>query len=328
MNVCVVGGAGYIGSHVVVALLEQNHSVLVYDNMSSGDAVNLQKGAAFVKGDILDQPYFEQTLRDFKADAVIHLAAFKAAGESMIVPSKYSENNIAGSIRLLNACDAVGVKNIVFSSTAAVYGEPKYNPIDEKHPTEPMNYYGFTKLNIEMLLKWYSQLKGIRFAALRYFNAAGYDTQMRVVGLERNPANLLPVVMEVAAGIRAQMQVFGDDYPTPDGSGVRDYIHVSDLADAHVKALDYLQKEQKDITVNLGTQVGASVLEMIRVAEEITGKKVTHQIVARREGDPAELYATAALAQELLGWKPQFSDIQTLIQSTWNVYLKNLSAKI
>ncbi|WP_162502714.1 NAD-dependent epimerase/dehydratase family protein, partial [Treponema endosymbiont of Eucomonympha sp.] len=224
------------GSHVARELLDRGDRVTVFDNLSSGLEQNLFPDAdGFVKADILDYAALKQTMqRGF--DALVHLAAFKAAGESMLKPEKYSLNNIAGSVNILNAAAETGVKRIVFSSSAAVYGEPKYLPVDEAHPTEPENYYGFTKLEIERLLGWYDRLKGIRFAALRYFNAAGYDAQGRITGREQNPANLLPVIMETAAGIRAEMQLFGTDYDTRDGTCVRDYIHVSDLAAGHPAA--------------------------------------------------------------------------------------------
>lgn len=234
MNVLAVGGAGYIGSHVVRALLDRGHKVTVFDNLSSGDRENLFTDAAFIHGDILNYEQIRQALKG-GIDAFIHLAAFKAAGESMIIPEKYSLNNINGTINLLNAAMDIGVKKMVFSSSAAIYGEPKYLPVDESHPVEPQNYYGFTKLEIERFLQWYDRLKGLRYAALRYFNAAGYDVDQRIHGLERKPENLLPVVMETAAGIRSQLSIFGDDYETEDGTCIRDYVHVNDLADAHVK---------------------------------------------------------------------------------------------
>ena len=211
----------------------------------------------------------------------------------------------------------------VFSSSAAVYGEPKYLPIDEKHPCSPENYYGFTKLEIERLLAWYDRLKNIRFAALRYFNAAGYDPAGRITGLERNPANLLPVVMEVAAGIRQRLEIFGNDYDTPDGTCIRDYIHVSDLADAHVLAFEHLVKNKKSFIVNLGSENGISVKTMVEKAREITGRPIPAVVAPRRKGDPAKLIASSKEAQKLLGWKARASDVATLLSSTWNVYKKN-----
>jgi UDP-glucose 4-epimerase len=254
MRILVIGGAGYIGSHVSLELQNGGHEVEIFDNLSSGVRDNLLPGFGFTHGDILQK---EQLLDCIASrgpfDGVIHLAAFKAAGESMIKPEKYSVNNITGTINILNAMTETGIKNLVFSSSAAVYGEPQYLPIDEDHPCEPENYYGFTKLEIERFLSWYSKLRDIRFAALRYFNAAGYDTKGRLYGLEQNPANLLPVLMEVAVKKRPQLSIFGNDFDTDDGYGVRDYVHVSDLADAHVKALGYISEKNQDIIVNLGS---------------------------------------------------------------------------
>jgi UDP-glucose 4-epimerase len=323
MKVMVIGGAGYIGSHVVRELLDQNHTVLVFDNLSTGLRGNLQVGAQFVYGDILDESHLRTQVQAFSPQAVVHLAAFKAAGESMIVPQKYSRNNINGSLNVLNACSDFGVSYFVFSSSAAVYGAPQYLPVDEQHPQKPENYYGFTKLTLEQYMQWYDSLKGLRFAALRYFNAAGYDVQGRLYGLEQNPANLLPIVMEVAAGTRKQLMIFGNDYDTPDGTGVRDYIHVNDLAKGHVQALDYLQAQNKSITVNLGTGMGYSVLDVVKMTEKITGRTIPYEIVERRAGDPASLLAKSNSALSLLGWKAQYSDLETILQTTWQAYQKN-----
>ncbi len=323
MNILVVGGAGYIGSHVVREFLDRGHRVTVYDNLSSGLEQNLFPEAQFVKGDILDYDNLTSAMKG-RFDALIHLAAFKAAGESMLNPQKYSVNNISGSINIINAAVETGIRNIVFSSSAAVFGEPEYLPIDEKHPTNPENYYGFTKLEIESFLKWYEKLKGIRFAALRYFNAAGYDVKGRITGLEKNPANLLPVVMEAACGMRAEVQVFGNDYDTADGTGVRDYIHVNDLAVGHVSALEYIVKNEQSLIVNLGSENGISVMEMIEEARRITGKPIPAKIAGRRPGDPAKLTATSQMAHDLLDWTARHSDIETLIRTSWNVYAKNM----
>jgi UDP-glucose 4-epimerase len=238
----------------------------------------------------------------------------------MIIPEKYSRNNIGGTVALLNAMTYAGVGRIAFSSSAAVYGEPEYLPVDEAHPTKPENFYGFTKLEIERLLHWYSQLKSLRYAALRYFNAAGYDPEGQITGLEQNPANLLPVIMEVAVGKRKELQIFGDDYSTEDGTGVRDYIHVTDLAEAHVTAMEYIDRENADLTVNLGSENGISVQEMVDVARRVTGEPISAKVVARRPGDPARLVASAGLAKELLGWKARYSDVDTLISTSWKAY--------
>ena len=318
MKILVTGGAGYIGSHVVLDLLEADHDVIILDDLSLGVELNIHSDAQFIFGSTLDNEALKVCFQD-QVDAVIHLAAFKAAGESMTDPEKYSKNNISGTINLLNAMTDHGVHTFVFSSSAAVYGYPEYLPIDEDHPTDPINYYGFTKLVIESFLEWYGKLRGLKYVSLRYFNAAGYDPKGRILGLEQNPANLLPIVMEVASGVRDKMEVFGDDYDTPDGTGVRDYIHVSDLASAHVKALDYLQSGDS-IIVNLATGEGYSVLDVIEKAREITGHPIPYEITARREGDPAKLIATSESAGELLDWEPKLSDLESLLKTTWRVY--------
>ena len=318
MKILVTGGAGYIGSHVVLDLLEADHDVIILDDLSLGVELNIHSDAQFIFASTLDNEALKVCFQD-QVDAVIHLAAFKAAGESMTDPEKYSKNNISGTINLLNAMTDHGVHTFVFSSSAAVYGYPEYLPIDEDHPTDPINYYGFTKLVIESFLEWYGKLRGLKYVSLRYFNAAGYDPKGRILGLEQNPANLLPIVMEVASGERDKMEVFGDDYDTPDGTGVRDYIHVSDLASAHVKALDYLQSGDS-IMVNLATGEGYSVLDVIEKAREITGHPIPYEITARREGDPAKLIATSESAGELLDWEPKLSDLESLLKTTWRVY--------
>jgi len=319
MRVLVIGGAGYIGSHVNRFFLDSGHVTGVFDNLSSGRRENLFPDTEFIEEDILRYEELRAAM-ERGWDAVVHLAAFKAAGESMTKPEKYSVNNISGTINILNAMAETGVRRIVFSSSAAVYGEPAYLPIDEEHPKNPENYYGFTKLEIERFLGWYDRLKGIRFAALRYFNACGYDPEGRITGLERNPANLLPVLMETAAGMRPKVQIFGTDYPTPDGTCIRDYIHVSDLASGHLAALERLVNEDESVTVNLGTGKGVSVREMLDLSRRITGKPIPAEFTDRRAGDPAHLVASAKKAEELLGWKARLSDVDTLIASTWRIY--------
>jgi UDP-glucose 4-epimerase len=322
MNILIIGGAGYIGSHVTREFLDKDCNCVVYDNLYSGLRENLFPQAKFIHGDIHDYQTLLAAMKNMTFDALIHLAASKAAGESMLNPEKYSRNNICGTINILNAACEAGIKHIVFSSSAAVYGEPQYLPIDEKHPTNPENYYGFTKLEIERFLGWYEKLKNIRYASLRYFNAAGYDVNGRIKGLEQNPANLLPVIMETACGVRKEMQVFGSDYDTPDGTCIRDYIHVSDLACGHFMALDYIIKNNKSITVNLGSEKGFSVTEVLETARKVTGKPIPAKITDRRAGDPAMLTASASLARELLGWQARYSDMETLIKTSWGAYSK------
>ncbi|MBQ2313616.1 MAG: UDP-glucose 4-epimerase GalE [Treponema sp.] len=325
MKVLVIGGAGYIGSHVVKELMGKGHQVTVFDNLSSGLLQNLFPENDFIAGDILHPEDLDKAFaRGF--DAFIHLAAFKAAGESMVCPEKYSVNNITGTLNILNAAAAHGCLRMVFSSSAAVFGEPQYLPIDEEHPKNPENYYGYTKLSIEQFMGWYEKLRGLRFAALRYFNAAGYDPEGVLYGLERNPANLLPVIMEAACGKREKLCIFGNDYPTRDGTCIRDYIHVTDLAAAHVLALEYIAEKDKSLTLNLGTGNGITVTEMLEAARRITGQPVKAEYVGRRAGDPAQLTASSKRAKELLGWEPHYSDVDTLIGSTWNAYQKYYAA--
>jgi UDP-glucose 4-epimerase len=322
MRILVVGGAGYIGSHVAREFLDSGHEVTIFDNLSTGSRENLFREARFIRGDILD---YRSILKAMKGqDAAIHLAAAKAAGESMVLPQKYSTQNLSGTINIVNAAVEAGVLKLVFSSSAATYGEPRYLPIDEKHPTLPENYYGFTKLEIERILAWYDKLKGLRYAALRYFNAAGYDARGRIFGLEKNPANLIPVIMETAAGMRPSLKVFGSDYQTKDGTGVRDYVHVSDLARGHLAALDWIGKNDKSLVVNLGSGEGLSVLELIEEARRVTGKSIPVEMVGRRPGDPACLYASSALAMELLGWEARDSSLGVLIGSTWAAYKRHM----
>jgi UDP-glucose 4-epimerase len=320
VNILIIGGAGYIGSHVAREFLDNGHRITVFDNLSSGMRENLFKDEEFIYGDILDYPTLVQAMRG--SDALVHLAAAKAAGESMLKPEKYSRQNISGTINILNAALEMGVRNIVFSSSAAVYGEPQYLPIDEKHPTNPANYYGFTKLEIERFLSWYEKLKGVHFAALRYFNAAGYDVKGRITGLEQNPANLLPVIMEVATGMRRELCIFGDDYDTRDGTCIRDYVHVNDLAAGHVAALDYISKNNASLTLNLGSENGVSVKEMLEIARRITNKPIPVRIDRRRPGDPAKLTASSQYAREVLNWQARYSNAETLIETTWKAYHK------
>ena len=321
MKVLVTGGAGYIGSHVVLELIEKDHEVLILDDLTSGNRNNISSEATFIEGSTLDENILNSCL-SAKIDAVIHLAASKGAGESMLLPEKYSRNNIIGTLNLLNAMIKNKIEIIVFSSSASVYGFPKYLPLDEKHPTEPINYYGYTKLAIEQHLQWYSTLKGLNFVSLRYFNAAGYDKKGRIIGLEKNPANLLPIVMEVANKVRSELKIFGNNYNTDDGTGVRDYIHVTDLASAHFKALNYLQK-RKNLTLNLSSGKGYSVLNIVEKTKEVTGMDIPYRIVNRRPGDPDSLIANPKLAQEILNWIPENTKLNHLLESMRNIYKNN-----
>ena len=308
MNVLVIGGAGYIGSHVTYELCDQGYNVTVLDDLSTGFINNIDKRANFIQHSFADDSILSKALIDI--DCVIHLAALKAAGDSMNEPIKYSKSNVINSINLINLCIESNVKSFIFSSSAAVYGNPTYLPLDEKHDLNPINYYGFTKLIIEQQLTWLNSLKGIKIGLLRYFNAAGYDINGRVKNKEKNPQNLLPIVMEVASGERSNMSVYGNDYETPDGSCLRDYIHVNDLALGHVKAIDALLHKSKIIT-NLATGKTYSVLEVIELAKKITGKEINYSIVERRAGDPAALYAKS---NNDLNFKNKHSDLETIIK--------------
>ena len=302
MHILVIGGAGYIGSHVVKALLQRKMKVTVFDNLSTGTKLNLFKEADFIEGDILNYNQILDALKQ-NVDGIVLLAGKKAVGESMENPMKYALNNINGVINVLNAMVEAGVNKAIFSSSASVYGTPLYTPLDEKHPENPMSFYGFTKLETERFLKWYDQLKGVKFVSLRYFNAVGYDEDGDIKGLEENPQNLLPIVMEAVIGKREKLKIFGNDYDTPDGTCIRDYIHVTDLATAHALALEYLDKGGESQILNLGTSLGSSVLEMVHKTEEVVGKKVPFEFAPRRAGDPAIVTAKPDKAFEVLGWK-------------------------
>ena len=319
MNIFMTGGAGYIGSHVVMQLLDAGHKVTVYDDLSLGFKENIDDRAKFIEGSTLDINHLKISMsEDF--DLVIHLAAYKAAGESMILPSKYSSNNINGSINLLNSILELGIKNVIFSSTAAVYGYPNYIPVDENHELNPINFYGYTKLVIENLIQWYAKLGELNYVIFRFFNAAGYDIKGRIKCIEKNPANLLPIVMETANKSRKKMEIFGDSYDTPDGTGVRDYIHVSDLARAHENAINFLSNQKSNLITNLATGEGYSVYEIIKLAEKSSGVKINYHIANKRDGDPSVLIASSKLAYDELNWKPKYSKIDTILDSMWNIY--------
>ena len=315
MKVLVIGGAGYIGSHITYELCDNGYDTIVVDNLSTGFIDNIDQRADFIQ--ISYSEISPKLFRDI--DCVIHLAALKAAGESMNNPIKYSENNLIESLKLINSCIENKINKFIFSSSAAVYGKPQYLPLDEKHSLNPINYYGFTKLLIEKQLLWYNQLNGLNVALLRYFNAAGIDMKGRVFKKEINPQNLLPIVMEVAAGDRSMMKVFGNDYNTPDGTCLRDYIHVNDLAFGHVKALEMLSKNKKIIT-NLATGKSHSVLDVINKTKEITNENINYIITKRRNGDPDSLFAKS---NDILNYKNKYSNLDNIISSMWKIYQPN-----
>ena len=317
-DILVVGGAGYIGSHVVKALRDAGRQPVVFDNLSTGLRENLFPDIPFIHGDLLIPEQVRAAMRGIRS--VIHLAALKAPGDSMLEPERYALHNLNGTVNLLYAAGTAGVRHFVFSSSAAVYGEPQYLPLDENHPTEPANFYGQTKLQIEMLLSWFSRLRNMRYAGLRYFNAAGYDPDGEVRGLEKEPNNLLPLVLETLLGWRENLEVYGTDYDTEDGSCIRDYIHVSDLADAHLRALNFLEKQDEDLVVNLGTSKGISVLEILDAARKVSGMDLPVILSDRRPGDPAVVLASAEKAERLLEWSPAFSDVETILKTMLAAY--------
>ena len=317
-DILVVGGAGYIGSHVVKALRDAGRQPVVFDNLSTGLRENLFPDIPFIHGDLLIPEQVRAAMRGIRS--VVHLAALKAAGDSMLEPERYALHNLNGTVNLLHAAGTAGVRHFVFSSSAAVYGDPQYLPLDENHPTEPANFYGQTKLQIEMLLSWFSRLRNMRYAGLRYFNAAGYDPDGEVRGLEKEPNNLLPLVLETLLGWRENLEVYGTDYDTEDGSCIRDYIHVSDLADAHLRALNFLEEHDEDLVVNLGTSKGISVLEILDAAKKVSGMDLPVILSDRRPGDPAVVLASAEKAERLLEWSPAFSDVETILKTMLAAY--------
>jgi len=311
--VLVIGGAGYIGSHAARALKRAGHEVIVFDNLSTGYEF-LAAGFELVKGDVLDAGALARVLP--RVDAIMHFAAHAYVGESVSNPEKYFHNNVEGGLSLLNAALAAGVKKIIFSSTCAVYGIPAKVPIDESTLRNPVNPYGVTKLFFEQALEAYDRAYDFRYGSLRYFNAAGADESGEIGEWHDPETHLIPVALHAAAGLGPELQVFGSDYPTPDGTCVRDYIHVNDLASAHVKALERLAAGQESFAVNLGTGVGCSVQEVISAVEKVTGKPVPRQMKERRVGDPPALVANPAKAQELLGWKAA-RGLQEVVETAW-----------
>lgn len=314
MRILVTGGAGYIGSVVTEELLKDGHHVVVYDNLSKGHRRAVIDGAHFVAGDLHDDALLRTTLSEQQIDAVVHMAAFSLVGESCVKPEKYYNNNVVGSLTLLDAMVETGVKKIVFSSTAATYGEPESQPINETAPTAPTNPYGETKLTFEKALNWYDSAHGVRYASLRYFNAAGASENC---GEDHDPeSHLIPIALQVAAGKREKVEIFGDDYPTPDGTCIRDYIHVIDLARAHILALESLDKGSRVFNLGCGG-AGYSVREVIEAVREVTGKEVATSIGARRAGDPAVLIASSEKIKSELGWQPQYQDLKLIVESAW-----------
>lgn len=315
MNVLLTGGAGYVGSHAARLLKEAGHEVWAYDNLSYGHRAAVPEGR-LIEGDLLNGAHLASAFRDHKIDAVMHFAAFCYVGESVNEPAEYYQNNVVGTLSLLDAMRAAGVKRIVFSSTCATYGIPEAVPITEAEKQAPINPYGFTKLAIEWALRDYSTAYGFGYAALRYFNASGAAADGSI-GEDHDPeTHLIPLVLQVALGQREEILVFGDDYQTPDGTCIRDYIHVDDLATAHIAAMDRLE-EGAGLCLNLGTGEGASVLEVVEACRQITGHEIPARIVDRRPGDPARLVADASLARDKLDWQPKHVGIAPIVDSAW-----------
>lgn len=318
MSILVTGGAGYIGSHAVYQLIDQGLDVVIVDNLQTGHRGAIHPKAKFYEGDLRDRDFMREVFRKESIEGVIHFAANSLVGESMEKPLQYYDNNVYGTQILLESMIDAGVKYIVFSSTAATYGEPESVPITEEMPTVPTNTYGETKLAMENMMKWCEQAHGIRFVSLRYFNVAGARSTGEI-GEDHNPeTHLIPVVLETALGKREKITIFGDDYPTKDGTCIRDYIHVEDLIDAHILALDYLKNGGQSDIFNLGSSQGFSVKEIVEMAREVTGKEIRAEIGPRRAGDPSILIASSEKAKKILGWKPSRTNIEQIIKDAWN----------
>lgn len=319
MTVLVLGGAGYIGSHTVDRLISNGQEkVIVVDNLVTGHRAAVHPDAVFYQGDLADQAFMRQVFANHPdIDAVIHFAAYSLVAESMAQPLKYFDNNTAGMVKLLEVMNECGVKRIVFSSTAATYGIPERMPIREDDPQKPINPYGESKLMMETIMRWSDAAYGIKFVPLRYFNVAGAKPDGSI-GEDHHPeTHLVPIILQVAQGKRDKLMIFGDDYNTPDGTNVRDYVHPFDLADAHILAVDYLRQGQASTAFNLGSSTGFSNLEILKVAREVTGKEIPAEIAPRRPGDPDTLIAASDKARSILGWQPQFDNIRKIIESAW-----------
>lgn len=315
-NVLVTGGAGYIGSHTAKALAEAGYQPVVLDNLSMGHRWAVKWGP-LEEGNIQDETFVQRVLERHRIESVLHFAANAYVGESMRDPGKYFRNNVCHALALLNAALAAGARRFVFSSTCATYGMTGGGPIGENHPQNPVNPYGESKLFIEKALRWFGESHGLRSVCLRYFNAAGADPHGEI-GEDHNPeTHLIPLVIETAMGVSGATSIFGTDYPTPDGTAVRDYVHVCDLADAHVRALSYLSKDGPSRALNIGTGKGHSVRQVVEAVEKASGRKVRVTEKARRSGDPPILVANANSARDVLGWQPRFTDLEETIDTAW-----------
>lgn len=318
--ILIVGGAGYIGSHMNKLLAQQGKETLVLDNLVYGHREAVKWGT-FVKGDLADESLLEEVFSKYSIEAVMHFSAFTYVGESVENPAKYYRNNVANTIHLLDAMVKHGVKYFIFSSTCATYGEPQQIPIVEDMPQAPINPYGRTKWMVEKILEDYHRAYGLNYCVLRYFNAAGADPDSEIGELHQPETHLIPLVLDAAIGARDSISVFGTDYPTEDGTCVRDYIHILDLADAHIRALQYIKEHQCSEDFNLGNGVGYSVKEIIDIARKITGKEIAVKYVERRPGDPPRLIGSAEKARKLLGWQPKY-DLQAIMETAWKWHQK------
>jgi UDP-glucose-4-epimerase GalE len=316
MKVLVTGGAGYIGSHAAKGLSKAGFEPVVVDNLSRGHREAVRWGP-FVQADVGDQAALRQVLREYSIDAVMHFAAFAYVGESMQAPGRYFQNNVVSTLNLLEAMREEQVRKIVFSSTCATYGHPQQIPISEDHVQRPANPYGESKLMVERLLHWYSSIHGFAAVALRYFNAAGADPEGKLGECHDPETHLIPVALSAALGSRGALDIYGTDYDTPDGTAIRDYLHVSDLADAHVAALRYLNAGGPSDAFNLGTGVGYSVREVVAMVEQVAHRKVPVRECPRRSGDPASLVAEASKAAQVLSWRPQCSSLEQIVRTAW-----------
>ena len=317
MAILVAGGAGYIGSHMVKDLIEHGEDVVVADNLSTGHRDAINPKAKFYEGDIRDRKFLDKVFDNEDITAVVHFAAFSIVPESMSKPLKYFDNNTGGMITLLEAMRDHNIKYIVFSSTAATYGVPEHMPIKETDPQNPINPYGLSKLMMEKMMAWADEAYGIKFVALRYFNVAGAAPD-GTIGEDHGPeTHLVPIILQVAQGKRKELSIFGDDYNTPDGTNVRDYVHVMDLADAHILAIKYLEAGNKSNAFNLGSSTGFSNKQMLEAAREVTGKPIPAKMAPRRPGDPDSLVAASDKARTILGWKPKYDDVHDIIATAW-----------
>ncbi|MDY6821631.1 MAG: UDP-glucose 4-epimerase GalE [Deferribacterota bacterium] len=319
-RILITGGAGYIGSHVNKLLLEMGYKTIVLDNLSFGHR-EFVKNTDFILGDTSDKYLLDLIFKNYKIESVMHFAAFAYVGESVQNPSKYYINNVVNTINLLEKLITYKINNLIFSSTCAIYGNPQYTPIDEKHPKNPINPYGKSKLMVENILADYRTSYNLNYTSLRYFNVAGADLSSEIGEWHEPETHIIPILLDVALGKRKEFVVYGDDYDTEDGSCIRDYIHVLDLADCHIKALEWTRKKNSG-AFNIGSEKGYSVKEIIEIAQKVINKKIPFKIGDRREGDPDILVATNKKAKNILGYRPQYSDIETIIRTAWKWHVK------